>query len=82
MNLIGLPKQYNIFHVLFEFLKVTWYRDGVILTGSRRRYKMSKEGNNHKLTVSDVQIADFGNFSCIAENSLGNSKRFWLLSGM
>uniref|UniRef100_A0A1B6DCG8 Ig-like domain-containing protein n=1 Tax=Clastoptera arizonana TaxID=38151 RepID=A0A1B6DCG8_9HEMI len=60
---------------------VTWYRDGTLLAASRKRYKMASEGNMHKLTISNVQVNDFGNFSCVAENSLGNVRRYWLLSG-
>lgn len=42
---------------------------------------METRGNKHTLTIRNVQGSDFGNYSCVAENSLGRAKKYMELSG-
>ncbi|XP_063236622.1 lachesin isoform X2 [Bacillus rossius redtenbacheri] len=60
--------------------QVMWYQDNLTLDPSERR-TMDSRGNKHTLTVRNVQGTDFGNYSCVAENSLGRSKNYMELSG-
>ncbi|CAH1397109.1 unnamed protein product [Nezara viridula] len=59
---------------------VMWYQDSFMLDPTERR-TMETRGNKHTLTLKHVQAADFGNYSCVAENSLGKSKKYMELSG-
>lgn len=43
---------------------------------------METRANKHTLTIRNVQASDFGNYSCVAENSLGRAKKYMELSGM
>ncbi|XP_040574178.1 lachesin isoform X1 [Lepeophtheirus salmonis] len=53
-----------------------WYKDSVLLTPNGR-IRMEEKDATHRytlvLTIADID--DFGNYSCVAENSLGMSKR-------
>lgn len=42
---------------------------------------MSKTGNTHTLIIKNVQLSDFGNYSCLVSNSIGRDKRYIELSG-
>lgn len=42
---------------------------------------METRGNKHTLSIRNVQNSDFGNYSCVAENSLGKAKKYMELSG-
>lgn len=42
---------------------------------------METRGNKHTLTIRNVQGSDFGNYSCVADNSLGRAKKYMELSG-
>lgn len=42
---------------------------------------MESRGNKHTLTIRNVQGSDFGNYSCVADNSLGRAKKYMELSG-
>lgn len=57
-----------------------WYQDSFNLEPTERR-TMETRGNKHTLTIKNVQGADFGNYSCVAENSLGRTKKYMELSG-
>lgn len=45
------------------------------------RKTMETRGNKHALNIKHVQASDFGNYSCVAENSLGRAKKYMELSG-
>jgi hypothetical protein len=42
---------------------------------------MESRGNKHTLNIRNVQGSDFGNYSCVADNSLGRAKKYMELSG-
>ncbi|XP_019869703.1 lachesin [Aethina tumida] len=60
--------------------EVTWYQDSFLLQPTDRRI-MSKSGNTFSLTIRDVQLSDYGNYSCVVQNSIGRDKRYIELSG-
>ncbi|XP_039279416.1 limbic system-associated membrane protein isoform X1 [Nilaparvata lugens] len=57
-----------------------WYQDSFPLEPTERR-TMESRGNKHTLTIRNVQSSDFGNYSCVAENTLGKAKKYMELSG-
>nr|CAD7203707.1 unnamed protein product [Timema douglasi] len=57
-----------------------WYQDSLLLDPTERR-SMETRGNKHTLTIRQVQSSDFGNYSCVADNSLGRAKKYMELSG-
>ncbi|XP_049963885.1 lachesin-like isoform X1 [Schistocerca serialis cubense] len=61
-------------------IRLMWYQDNLMLDPTERR-SMETRGNKHTLTIRDVQATDFGNYSCVAENSLGRAKKYMELSG-
>ncbi|KAJ8965609.1 hypothetical protein NQ314_004000, partial [Rhamnusium bicolor] len=60
--------------------EVMWYQDSFVLQPTDRRL-MSKSGNTHTLAIRNVQLSDFGNYSCVVSNSIGKDKRYIELSG-
>ncbi|XP_052863574.1 limbic system-associated membrane protein [Anopheles cruzii] len=59
---------------------VSWNQNSFPLQPTDRR-TMSSRGNRHTLTIRHVQQEDFGNYSCVADNSLGRSKKYMEVSG-
>uniref|UniRef100_A0A1B6C8U7 Ig-like domain-containing protein n=2 Tax=Clastoptera arizonana TaxID=38151 RepID=A0A1B6C8U7_9HEMI len=59
---------------------LVWYQDSFLMDPTERR-SMDTRGNKHTLTIRNVQTSDFGNYSCLAENSLGKAKKYMELSG-
>ncbi|KAL7016844.1 hypothetical protein ACKWTF_010160 [Chironomus riparius] len=59
---------------------VSWFQNSFPLQPTDRRI-MSSRGNRHQLTIRHVMQEDFGNYSCVADNSLGRSKKYMELSG-
>ena len=51
-------------------LQVKWYKDTMLLDPTNTRL-MEAFGNRHVLTLKNVREVDFGNYSCMADNSLG-----------
>ncbi|KAF4523242.1 hypothetical protein B566_EDAN006865 [Ephemera danica] len=64
---------------LFLF-QVLWYRDTLRLDTTERRYSEVR-GSRHTLFIRKVQSSDFGNYSCLADNTLGKSRQYLELSG-
>jgi Immunoglobulin I-set domain len=62
-------------------LQVQWYHDNFMLDPNDRR-TMVTMGTKHTLSIRNVQSEDFGNYSCIADNSLGRARKYMELSGM
>ncbi|XP_021925523.1 lachesin-like isoform X1 [Zootermopsis nevadensis] len=60
--------------------ELMWYQDTILLDPTDRR-KMESRGNKHTLNIRNVQGSDFGNYSCVADNSLGRAKKYMELSG-
>ncbi|XP_052902862.1 protein amalgam-like [Anopheles moucheti] len=60
--------------------EVMWYQDSFLLHPNDRR-TMDTRGEKHYLTVRNVRASDFGNYSCVAENSLGRAKKYIEVSG-
>lgn len=60
--------------------QLLWYQDTLLLDPTDRR-KMESRGNKHTLNIRNVQGSDFGNYSCVADNSLGRAKKYMELSG-
>merc|ERR1712106_709432 len=46
-----------------------------------KRTKLAKSGSRHTLTISEVQQADFGKYTCQASNTLGRDERVIEMSG-
>ena len=63
-----------------SFPQVRWYRDTMLLEPNEYRL-MEKFGIRHTLVLRKVSEADFGNYSCRAENKLGRSRAFIEVSG-
>ncbi|XP_038115404.1 hemicentin-1 isoform X1 [Culex quinquefasciatus] len=59
---------------------VSWYQNSFPIQPTDRR-TMSSRGNRHTLTIRHVQQEDFGNYSCVADNTLGRSKKYMEVSG-
>ncbi|KAK6622726.1 hypothetical protein RUM43_008569 [Polyplax serrata] len=59
---------------------VLWYRDTLRLDTTERR-SMEVRGSRHTLIIRKVQASDFGNYSCVADNSLGKMRQYLQLSG-
>ncbi|CAD7084484.1 unnamed protein product [Hermetia illucens] len=59
---------------------VAWFQNSFPLQPTDRR-SMSSRGNRHMLTIRHIQQDDFGNYSCVADNSLGRAKKYMELSG-
>ena len=54
--------------------QVRWYKDNIVLDPTDT-IRMASRGNRHTLILSSIRAGmDFGNYSCVAENSLGTFK--------
>lgn len=60
--------------------EVTWYQNSFLLQPTDRRV-MSHQGQTHTLNIRNIQLSDFGNYSCVVVNSIGKEKKFIELSG-
>ena len=59
---------------------VVWYKNMLLLDGGAR-YHMHSAGNVHSLTIRDVGIEDFANYSCTADNSMGRNRATVMVTG-
>lgn len=69
-----------IFNITVSIFQVLWYRDTLQLDMTEWRITDIR-GNRYTLRMRKVQITDFGNYSCVADNGLGKSKRSIELTG-
>lgn len=60
--------------------EVKWYKDTMLLDPTNTRH-MEVYGNRHVLTLKKVKETDFGNYSCMADNSLGRDRGSIEVSG-
>jgi len=60
--------------------EVKWYKDTMLLDPTNNRH-MEVYGNRHVLTLKSVKETDFGNYSCMADNSLGRERGSIEVSG-
>merc|ERR1719474_350748 len=59
---------------------VRWYKDSMLLDSGKNRI-MESSKHRHKLRISRVGVADLGNYSCMAENSLGRERSYLNIKG-
>ena len=64
----------------YFLFQVKWYRDTMLLDANENRL-MEQYGFRHSMVIRRARRADFGNYSCSAENSLGRSRAFIEVSG-
>jgi Immunoglobulin I-set domain len=60
--------------------QVIWFKETMQLD-TTERHIMENRGSRHTLIIRKVHQQDFGNYSCNAENQLGKSKKYLMLSG-
>ncbi|XP_060520737.1 limbic system-associated membrane protein-like isoform X2 [Cylas formicarius] len=60
--------------------EVLWYRDTMQLDTTERRI-MESRGSRHTLIIRRVTRQDFGNYTCVADNQLGKTRKSIQLTG-
>ncbi|XP_049818651.1 limbic system-associated membrane protein isoform X2 [Aethina tumida] len=60
--------------------EVLWYKDTMQLDTTERLIKESR-GSRHTLVIRKVHRSDFGNYTCVADNQLGKTRKSVQLSG-
>lgn len=60
--------------------EVLWYRDTMQLDTTERRI-MESRGSRHTLVIRKVHRSDFGNYTCVADNQLGKTRKSVQLTG-
>ncbi|XP_050292890.1 limbic system-associated membrane protein-like [Anthonomus grandis grandis] len=61
--------------------EVLWYRDTMQLDTTERRI-MESRGSRHTLVIRKVHRTDFGNYTCVADNPLGKTRKSIQLTGI
>ena len=60
-----------ILTISIYFLQVKWYKSNILLAETNT-LRIESRSNRHTLVLSSIRSGhDFGNYSCVAENSLG-----------
>lgn len=62
------------------YFQVLWYRDTMQLDTTERRI-MESRGSRHTLMIRKVHRSDFGNYTCVADNQLGKTRKSVQLTG-
>ncbi|KFP01647.1 Hemicentin-1, partial [Calypte anna] len=52
--------------------RVTWRKDGAVLTGNNTRYSMLEDGSLH---IHSAHVTDTGRFVCMATNAAGTERK-------
>ncbi|CRK89239.1 CLUMA_CG002998, isoform A [Clunio marinus] len=60
--------------------EMMWYQNSFLLDPTDRRTMYTK-GEKYILNVTNFHTTDFGNYSCVADNSLGRTKKYIEVSG-
>ncbi|KAG5893501.1 hypothetical protein JTB14_031644 [Gonioctena quinquepunctata] len=60
--------------------EVLWYRDTMQLDTTEQRI-MESRGSRHTLVIRKVHRSDFGNYTCVADNQLGKTRKSVQLTG-
>ncbi|XP_030756207.1 limbic system-associated membrane protein-like [Sitophilus oryzae] len=60
--------------------EVLWYRDTMQLDTTETRI-MESRGSRHTLVIRKVHRTDFGNYTCVADNQLGKTRKSIQLTG-
>uniref|UniRef100_A0AAR5QG41 Ig-like domain-containing protein n=1 Tax=Dendroctonus ponderosae TaxID=77166 RepID=A0AAR5QG41_DENPD len=60
--------------------EVLWYRDTMQLDTTEQRI-MESRGSRHTLVIRKVHRLDFGNYTCVADNQLGKTRKSIQLTG-
>lgn len=60
--------------------EVFWYRDTMQLDTTERLI-MESRGSRHTLVIRKVHRTDFGNYTCVADNQLGKTRKSIYLTG-
>jgi len=56
-------------------LQVSWYKENNLLLSQTESVRFQRERDRHTLILSIHSGMDFGNYSCVAENSIGTFKK-------
>ncbi|XP_063708471.1 limbic system-associated membrane protein [Culicoides brevitarsis] len=60
--------------------EMLWYQNSFLLDATDRRSMHSKD-DRYILSIKNFQSSDFGNYSCVADNALGRTKKYIEVSG-
>ena len=66
----------------FPVAQVTWLKNGEPLIHKDKNIITIKSGISNSLTLVALDEADFGNYTCVAENKFGIMKESVRISGM
>ncbi|GAB0087807.1 Immunoglobulin-like domain [Sergentomyia squamirostris] len=60
--------------------EMNWFQNSFLLDPTDRR-TMHTLGEQHTMLIRNFQTTDFGNYSCVADNALGRTKKYIEVSG-